>query len=89
MLKKKIMPLTLALCLALSVGSMCFASGESLASTLDFTGITSAVTSAITPTDIITVIAATIAAGIGFVLAWFGIRKVKGALSRAIFKGRL
>lgn len=82
------MPLTLALCLTLALGSSCFAASGDLAGSLSFTPIINAVTDAISPTDLILVIAATIAAGVGFVLAWFGIRKVKGALSRAIFKGR-
>lgn len=62
--------------------------GAVTAGSLDFTPIANAMTSAISPTDIITVIAATIAAGAAFVVAWFGIRKVKGALSKGIFKGK-
>lgn len=69
----------------------CFATegGASLSSGLDFTPIITSFTDKITPADIVTVIAATITAGMLFVLAWFGIRKVVKALKNAIMRGRI
>lgn len=64
------------------------ASGDATVGELDFKPIISSITGAITPQQIIMVIAATIAAGAAFVVAWFGIRKVKSALSKGIFKGK-
>lgn len=75
----------LTLCLAFSV---CFASGDHVGD-LSFAPIVEAVTGAISPLDIIKIIAMTITAGMGFVLAWFGIRKVIKALKSAIFRGSL
>lgn len=75
----------LTLCLAMSV---CFASGDHLGD-LSFSPIVEAVTGAISPLDIIRIIAMTITAGMAFVLAWFGIRKVLKALKSAIFRGSL
>lgn len=75
----------LTLCLAMSV---CFASGDNLGD-LSFTPIVDAVTDAISPLDIIRIIGMTITAGMAFVLAWFGIRKVLKALKSAIFSGSL
>lgn len=86
---KKVLSLTLAMCLCLGIAGNCFAASGDLAGSLDFSPIVSAVTSVISPTDIIVVIAAVIAAGMGFVLAWFGIRKVINALRNAIMRGRL
>lgn len=86
---KKVMALSLALCLTLALGCTCFAASGDLAGSLDFTPIITAVTDKITPTDVILVIASVIAAGMGFVLAWFGIRKVVNALRNAIMRGRI
>lgn len=86
---KKVLSLTLAMCLCLGVAGNCFAASGDLARSLDFSPIISAVTDVVSPTDVILVIAAVIAAGMGFVLAWFGIRKVINALRNAIMRGRL
>lgn len=86
---KKFLVCSALMLLTLALGCVCFASGDSLSSSLDFSPITEAVTSLITPTDIIIVIAGVIGAGMGFILAWFGIRKVVNALRNAILRGRL
>lgn len=72
---------------ALTPAGFC-TSGDTTVGDLDFAPIISSITGAITPQQIILVIAATIAAGAGFVIAWFGIRKVKAALSKGIFRGK-
>ena len=84
--KKAAMMMTVATCV-LSMGAMCFASeGGTVASELDFTGITTALTSAVTPADILAIIAKVIGYCIPFVLAWFGFRflwsKFRGAVTR-------
>lgn len=72
----------------LCFGAMCFADegAASVASTLDFSGITTALTSAVTPADILAIIAKVIGYCIPFVLAWFGFRflwsKFRGAVTR-------
>lgn len=85
--KKKLLAITSCMMVVLAF-SMCFASGDHVSS-LDFSPIVQSVTGAISPLDIIKLIAMTITAGMSFVLAWFGIRKVKGALKSAIFKGKI
>ena len=72
---------------ALTPAGFC-ASGDATVGDLDFAPIISSITGSITPQQIILVIGATIAAGAAFVVAWFGIRKVKAALSKGIFKGK-
>lgn len=86
---KKFLVCSALMLLTLALGCVCFASGESLSESLDFSPIINGVTSVITPTDIIVVIGSVIAAGMGFILAWFGIRKVVNALRNAIMRGRL
>lgn len=86
---KKALSLTLAMCMCFALGATCFAASGDLANSLDFTPIITAVTDKISPTDVILVIASVIAAGMGFVLAWFGIRKVVNALRNAIMRGRI
>lgn len=78
--------LMIVLCLAMS--SMCFASETSVEAP-DFTPIITALNGVITPTILITIIAATIAVGAGFVLMWFGFRKLKSAFVRGFSKGKL
>lgn len=85
---KKFVCITACLMLTLAFASVCFASGDHLDG-LSFTPIISAVTSQISPMDIVTLIGMTIAAGMAFVLAWFGIRKVIKALKGAIFGGKI
>ena len=76
-------------CMMLTLAfSFCFASGDHV-SNLSFAPIIESVTGAISPLDIIKLIAMTITAGMSFVLAWFGIRKVLKALKGAIFGGSL
>lgn len=89
MMKKKFLPITLALCLTLALGTSCFAASGDLANSLDFSPIISSITGAITPTDIIIVVGAVVAAGMGFVLAWFGIKKVLKVLRGAIKNGSI
>lgn len=87
---KKFVCITACLMLTLALGSLCFAaSGDDHTAGLSYAPIVEAVTGAISPLDIIKIIAMTITAGMGFVLAWFGIRKVLKALKSAIFRGSL
>lgn len=58
-------------------------------SSLDFTGITTAITSVITPGDIVTLMATVIAAGLLFSLAWWGGRMIVNSVMISIKTGRL
>lgn len=84
--KKALVSLTVVSSI-LCFGAMCFADeGASVVSSLDFSGITTALTSAVTPADILSIIAKVIGYCIPFVLAWFGFRflwsKFRGAVTR-------
>lgn len=84
---KKIISLSMAVCMIFAM-SCCFA-GEGDTTTPDFSPITDALTSVITPSMLITIIAATITVGAGFVLMWFGYRKLKAAFVKGFSKGKL
>ena len=87
-LNQKRIALMLAICTLTIFSAVCFASGDTLADSLDFTPIITSFTDKVTPVDIIKIVAMTITAGMLFVLAWFGIRKVVRALKSAIMKGK-
>lgn len=86
--KKALIGLATVACLIMSMGAIAFAdeTPQSVAASLDFTPITSALSDAVTPGDIINVIAKVIVIGIPFVIAWFGFRflwaKFRGAVTR-------
>lgn len=84
---KKIISISMVACMIFAM-SCCFA-GDGETTTPDFSPITDALTSVITPTMLITIIAATITVGSGFVLMWFGYRKLKSAFVKGFTKGKL
>ena len=55
----------------------------------DLTPFITAMTGSLTPEMLLTVLASIIGVGMGFVLAWFGVRKSKQMFQSAVFKGRL
>ena len=55
----------------------------------DFTPFITAMTGSLTPEMLLTVLASIIGVGMGFVLAWFGVRKSEQMFQSAVFKGRL
>lgn len=62
---------------------------EAAVSDIDFTGLITALTGAITPAQLLAVLASVVGVGIGFVLMWFGVRKVISSFTSAVMKGRL
>ena len=56
---------------------------------LDLSGLQTALTSAITPQQLLTVLASIIGVGMGFVLMWFGVRKLIKIFSNAFQKGKI
>lgn len=86
--KLLVMMATLVLCLAVSC--VCFAGEtQSVAASLDFSPVTTALTGAVTPADILTIISKVIVIGIPFVLAWFGFRFLWAKFRGAVTKGRM
>lgn len=55
----------------------------------DISGILTAVTSQITIANVVALVASAIGAGITFVLAWFGVRKLIGVIMAAFKSGKL
>lgn len=51
--------------------------------------LTTAITSAITPAQLIGVLATVVGIGMGFVLMWFGVRKIKSIFTSAFQSGKL
>lgn len=62
---------------------------QTVANSVDFSSFITALTGTITPTQILTVLASCVGIGIVFVLMWMGVRKIVGAFSAAVMKGRL
>ena len=87
---KKLVTLMAVAVMSMAFGATCFAaSGDSVASQLDFTEITTALTTAVTPADILSIIAKVIVIGIPFVLAWFGFRFLWSKFRGAVTRGRM
>lgn len=59
------------------------------AASIDFSGLITALQSAITPAQLLAVLASVVGVGIGFVLMWFGVRKITNAFTAAVMRGRL
>lgn len=60
---------------------------NSITSTIE--PLTTALTTAITPAQIVAVLAAVVGAGMGFVLVWFGARKLVSIFKKAVMKGKI
>ena len=55
----------------------------------DFSSLISALQSAITPAQLLTVLGSIIGVGMGFVLMWFGVRKLIKIFTTALLRGKL
>lgn len=51
--------------------------------------LTQAITSAVTPEQLVGVLATVVGVGMGFVLMWFGVRKIKTIFTSAFQSGKL
>lgn len=90
-MKKRIFALVMSALLMFSTLAICCAA-EGTAFSIDtdvLTPIKTALTEFITVQNIIAVIVAGIGLSLGFVLMWFGYRKVKGMILSAARKGKL
>ncbi len=78
--------ISLAFVMSMSICSLAFASAPS---TTDFSSITTAVTSKVTVAEVSALIGAVIAGGIGFVILWWGARKLVRAIIGAFKSGKI
>lgn len=62
---------------------------EQTTTAIDISALVTALSSAVTASDVVTLMATIITAGFGFVLVWFGARKLVRAFSAALKSGRL
>lgn len=62
---------------------------EGATNAVDFSAFITALTGTISPADILSILASCVGVGIVFVLMWMGVRKIVGAFSSAVMKGRL
>lgn len=51
--------------------------------------LTTAITSAVTPAQLVGVLATVVGVGMGFILMWFGVRKIKSIFVSAFQSGKL
>ena len=85
MKKKLVALLTLSLSMALCVGGVALASESGM----NLDAIESSLTSAFSVSEIATMIGTIIGAGVGFVLTWWGARKLVNAIISAFKSGKL
>lgn len=57
--------------------------------TMDFSALITALQGVVTPAQLIAILASVVGVGAGFVLMWFGVRKISSMFQTALFKGRL
>ena len=62
---------------------------EAVSTAINVAPLVTALESSVAPTDIVTLLGVVIAAGMGFVLVWFGSRKVVSGFMGALKKGRI
>ena len=55
----------------------------------DVASLITSLSATVSPGDVLTLIGTCVGAGMGFVLAWFGARKVVRALTGALTKGKV
>lgn len=58
-------------------------------STIDFSSFITALTGAVTPEQILTILASVIGVGMGFVLMWFGVKKIIKMFKSAFENGKI
>ena len=85
MKKKLVALLTLSLTIAMCVGGVALASESGM----NLDAIESSLTSAFSVSEIATMIGTIIGAGVGFVLTWWGARKLVNAIISAFKSGKL
>lgn len=69
--------------------SLYFAIAEGSATTTDFTPIMTALQSSISTSDIVSIIASGLGIAVGFVVLWWGSRKLVGMVMSAFKSGRI
>ena len=62
---------------------------EAVTTAINVTPLVTALTTSVTPADVVALLAVVIGAGMGFVLVWFGSRKVTSGFMGALKKGKL
>lgn len=62
---------------------------EATALSTNLNSVVTSVTSSFTTTDLISVVTICIGAVSGYVILWFGVRKVLGAVKSGVFRGKL
>lgn len=60
-----------------------------VATTPDFSGLITALQTAITPAQLLTILASVVGVGMGFLLMWFGVRKIVKIFTSALQRGKL
>lgn len=85
MKKKLVLLLTLSLTIAMCVGGAALASESGM----NLDAIESSLTSAFSVSEIATMIGKIIGTGVGFVLTWWGARKLVNAIISAFKSGKL
>ena len=85
MKKKLVALLTLSLTIAMCVGGVALASESGM----NLDAIESSLTSAFSVSEIATMIGTIVGAGVGFVLTWWGARKLVNAIISAFKSGKL
>ena len=85
MKKKLVALLTLSLTIAMCVGGVALASESGM----NLEAIESSLSSAFSVSEIATMIGTIIGAGVGFVLTWWGARKLVNAIISAFKSGKL
>lgn len=83
--KKIVATLALAMSMVFGITGTAFAAST----TTDYSAITSAITSELTVAEVVAVIAAIIGAGMGFVLLWWGARKLLNSMISAFKSGKI
>lgn len=58
-------------------------------SAVDFSGFITSLTSAITPSQLLAILATVVGVGMGFVLMWFGVRKIINLFTSALRNGNI
>lgn len=57
--------------------------------TIDFKPLQDAITTAVTPAQVLAILSSVIGVGMGFVLMWFGAKKIVRIFSRAFQNGKI
>lgn len=83
-MKKKIFAVVMAVAMMALMALPAFAEEVTPVTTSDFTGVFDAITAQFSVSTIISVLATLAGICIGFVFMWWGVRKISGAIMRAV-----